>query len=226
MLSPASTKSQKSLLSDPGSLLSEDEVKEALMGSSYLQNCCYSESLLRDIDILEIRDAPIYRISVEIFSEDRRKQWTTVPYKGEPLSAQVYDPAYADLWSISVPPTVHFGKGKKTVEVPGSTTVVNCAQCNGIGSVQCGQCGGSQTNPCSSCVGYGFGQVLMEDGTAGKSSLQSLIPLIQNHLSRRRLITGLVGWLPATNKTTAAWPLSSCSHFMPSHELFLLESLK
>lgn len=146
--------------------LPEEEIKEAL--ETYVSGqCCYSENFLKEMVIKDIQATPIYGYVLEFFLEKRIKEWVTEPYRGEYMRQETPFPVPVDIWSIHIPPPVSFGTASQSHTVPGSTSVVNCSQCTGIGNIQCGVCAGSMTSTCSTCDGTGS-VVIQQDGETSK----------------------------------------------------------
>ena len=142
--------------------LSEEQVIEAVQ--DYVRGeCCFRDGFVKEMILKDIQVTPIYGYVLEFFLEKRIKEWKTEPYRGEYIQQESPFAIPVDIWSMPIPPPVRFGPATQTHTVPGSTSVVNCAQCTGIGNIQCGVCAGSMTSTCTQCNGSGT-VVAQQDG--------------------------------------------------------------
>jgi hypothetical protein len=148
--------------------LSEDEIMDAL-AAHVSQHLCYGSGVLKEMRIRDVQNTPISLYTLDLFIEERKCEWVTEPYRGEYLESRVQYNTPIDPWSIPVPPPLPFARGKKILEVPGTLSVVNCAQCLGIGSIQCGNCTGSAMIRCVPCFGTGTVEERPESGSGHTS---------------------------------------------------------
>jgi len=156
MAIPSAPTAQLTMEASNSAALSEEEILDKL--EEYVhQDCSRKNDFPKEITIRDTASASIHLYSMEIFTEERVKVWATEPYRGEYINQPGGLSAVpVDIWSIYEQVPVRFGFSSVMKEVPGSISVVNCAQCVGNGTTQCGQCQGSTTGPCLDCRSTGY----------------------------------------------------------------------
>jgi hypothetical protein len=91
---------------------------------------------------------------LETFIEYRIAGWDEKPYRNEHYTAlgQGYAP---QPWELQAQPIPFFQNSTETLEVPFTSTINECHECNGRRKIRCTNCGGDGKIRCTRCGGDG-----------------------------------------------------------------------
>ncbi len=109
-----------------------------------------------NIEVSEVIERIMYRLTLKTESETRSVKTRTVPYKGEKLDPKsIYKLADVNPWDYQLELPDGFKNENNSYVVPGSAEVDTCHSCSGYGKTSCRSCAGKGKVTCSSCRGYG-----------------------------------------------------------------------
>ncbi|XP_040889667.1 protein SSUH2 homolog [Toxotes jaculatrix] len=132
--------------------LSEDVAREAFK-SFASSHCCYSSSPADDGVITSMEPYNTYRYRLETFVESRSTEWAHKPYEGE--VADFYTQPAPRPWEVQATAPNLFTDHTQKIRVPFTSTIKDCHDCHGKGTIPCEECHGDGYKSCWVCNGSG-----------------------------------------------------------------------
>ncbi|XP_038058586.1 protein SSUH2 homolog [Patiria miniata] len=138
---------------DSGDDIGEEAARAAIL-TFVDEHCCYGSRPAKNMTISKIIPTQGLHYQLETFNEARSTSRKFKPYAGGDVDGPE-NGAPPPVWSMACKPDQQFLTHKKNLEVPHTSVVKQCQQCNGCGLVTCGGCAGLGRVSCSSCFGSG-----------------------------------------------------------------------
>ncbi len=133
---------------------SQDEAR-ALLLAWINQTCCYGSKPAKECEIKTCVGKPSFVCNVDTFVEYRSTEKAFRPYvRGTPYTSprDGYPP---QPWAIPCSVIPHFQDKVEKIEVPFTSSIVECHDCQGQGQVRCSSCSGDGKVRCTRCGGDG-----------------------------------------------------------------------
>ncbi|MBN3288301.1 SSUH2 protein, partial [Polyodon spathula] len=132
--------------------ISEDFAKDAFIEYAS-SKCCYSSRPAKELVFTDLQAHDTYRYRLETFVESRTTEWASVPYTGQVVDS--YGSCVPAPWDIAVQVPAMFQNGKRTIQVPHTSSVKGCHNCLALGKSACQKCIASGWMQCWVCNGSG-----------------------------------------------------------------------
>jgi hypothetical protein len=115
--------------------------------------CCWGSDPAKKAEIeTELWSSVVCQL--ETFIEYRVAGWEEKPYRNEHYTA--LGSGYAPQpWELQAQPIPHFQPSTEVLEVPFTSTIQDCHECNGRRKIRCTNCGGDGKIRCNHCGGDG-----------------------------------------------------------------------
>ncbi|KAL5014504.1 hypothetical protein ScPMuIL_008774 [Solemya velum] len=133
--------------------LSEESCRDAII--SFAQSMtCYGTGAAKEMYIQGTIGLTSFHYVLETFTETRSTGYVYTPYRGGPVDGpENGEPPKP--WAILCGPDCNFENQTKLIEVPHTSYLTTCFNCEGRGWNTCGRCYGRGRVRCRSCHGNG-----------------------------------------------------------------------
>eukprot|EP00123_Amoebidium_parasiticum_P014712 comp22609_c0_seq1/m.34705 comp22609_c0_seq1/g.34705 ORF comp22609_c0_seq1/g.34705 comp22609_c0_seq1/m.34705 type:complete len:595 (-) comp22609_c0_seq1:415-2199(-) len=197
--------------------ISPEQAKAALV--SYCKSTwTYSSDVASSVRLDVVASRPQQLVTVETHTEERCTRWEVVPYDGKiaPGPDQGTPPAPWDI-DVSEKFPGAFKSGKVKVEVPFTSTIKLCFNCEARCKIPCGRCGAEGVLRCSSCGGDGRdnGQTCNSCGGKGRRRCGSCsgsgkveCSVCQGRGRLRAFLLLLVRWAVTKDQSLVGYPIT------------------
>ena len=133
--------------------ISDEEALSAIR-SEVEQHCCWGKSPAQKASIEHIDSTNAFTAALVTWVEERSTSAEFVPYVSGMVDGPEYGLAPAP-WMVNVPQPPLFKNTEMKVELPHTSTVASCHECNAMGMIRCERCRGWGTCRCCRCDGRG-----------------------------------------------------------------------
>ncbi|XP_055945870.1 protein SSUH2 homolog isoform X2 [Argiope bruennichi] len=142
--------------------ITEKEIREALM-TEVMSHWCYGKAPARELTIVDVKHSISFQYLLETFTERRATCEITEPYTGGPWEKDE-DGDPPDIYDVPATPPEYFKSYVYHQELPCSTEVFDCEECDGEGSYECPTCFGQGWEFCVYCRGNKWNPLYVDGG--------------------------------------------------------------
>ncbi|PVD24605.1 hypothetical protein C0Q70_15089 [Pomacea canaliculata] len=135
------------------SALNEEVCRDAVIHFAS-EHCCYGKAPARDMKFTKVTSHTALHYTLETFGESRSMGFKFQAYRGGPVDGPETGAA-PPPWAVACDPSTLFKDQVKSIEVPHTSVIRACHQCESKGWVSCARCKGKGKVKCKTCHGKG-----------------------------------------------------------------------